>query len=125
MTRVLGGAELPTVTLTASEVLALPTSSVARAVSVCAPFTALVVFHAWLNGAVVSVATVVPSTRNSTCSTRRSSVAAAASSTVSFRESPGPGEDRLTVGACETLPSAKVIASLGRRFGLIVWSSPR
>src|SRR5690242_13848321 len=78
VTLVVGAAVLSTVTLVAGDVVTLPASSVARAVSECAPFVDVVVFHVAAKGAVVSVATTVLSTRNSSLSTRRSSDAAAA-----------------------------------------------
>ena len=83
-----------------------PASSVAVSVMVCCPLPTAPEFQVASNGAVVSLPTVPPSTKNSTDSTRRSSPADAANLTVlPDTRASAAGEASSTRGFCVTLPS--------------------
>jgi hypothetical protein len=68
-------------------------------------------------GAVVSLPTEAPLTRNSTRSTRRSSAAAAFSATLPATRAPGPGADSDTLAASAEEPSWYATVSFGRSAG--------
>src|SRR6185437_14678751 len=104
---VVGGAEFSTVTLAALEVVTLPASSVARTDTLCAPLATVLLFQVTPNGDEVSLATLAPSIRKSTRSTRRSSETAGVSGTaVPLTVVPGTGAPTDAVGAIGWLPSA-------------------
>ena len=63
------GTTLSTVTCTDGDVVTFPAPSVARTASECAPFVVVAVFQLVENGALVSVPTTLPSTRNCTDAT--------------------------------------------------------
>src|SRR5918996_4267436 len=93
-----GGARFDTVTVTGAEVAVLPAASPARAVSVCAPLLAAVVFQATSYGAVLSVPSGCPSTKNSTAVTPTLSVALALTMTVPDTSAPLAGSVIATLG---------------------------
>ena len=101
-----GGAEFSTVTALAADVVTLPASSVAFAVKLWLPFPTSVESQTVSNGAVESVAMRLPSTKISTLSTRRSSVAAAEIATVlPLTFEPAAGAPIETTGPAAWLPS--------------------
>jgi hypothetical protein len=90
---------LETVTVTALEVVAFPAASRARAVSVCEPVLAVVVFQETEYGALVSSAPrLAPSSLNWTPATPMLSEAAAATVMVPETVDPDEGDVTLTVG---------------------------
>src|SRR5258705_6099373 len=110
---------LDTVTVTAAEVVALPAASRARAVRLCAPSPAVVVFQAMEYGALVSSAPwAAPSTKNWTPATPTLSAAFAAIVVVPLTVAPLAGAVTDTVGGVlspppldtVTLTAAEVVA---------------
>ena len=100
MTETVGAAEFPTVTEVVGEVAVLPALSVAIVFRVWVPLEAVVVFHTEAYGALVSVLAGLLSSRNCTCDTELSSVAAAATvSALPETVAAGPGEVIATAGA--------------------------
>src|SRR4051794_36220910 len=86
------GAELSTVTVTASDVVSLPAASRATAVSTCVPSAAVVESHVTEYGAVVSAApSSMPSSWKPTLVTLTSSVADATTLTAPETVEPAPG----------------------------------
>jgi hypothetical protein len=87
--------------MTVMDVVALlPARSTAVAVSVCFPFDTFLVFHVNVYGAVVTVATRIPSTEKSTRATPEPvSLEAAETLTLPETTAPFAGDLNVTVGA--------------------------
>ena len=100
-------------TLIGLDVVALPAASRARAVSVCGPLAAVVVFHATVNGAAVSSApSALPSRRNCTPATPTPSDASAETVAVPLSVAPAEGAVTDTVGAVVSGGCWKVATSV-------------
>src|SRR5262249_5394634 len=108
-----GGVEstLLTVTDTGADVVLFPAASRATAVSTCAPFAAVVVFHETLYGAAAASAPrFAPSSLNCTPPTPLSSEAVADTPTVEDTVDPGAGAVTDTVGGVVSLSTVTVTA---------------